>query len=181
MFIGDLLGNINSVHCFNWKYWAPPRDRKPSHRRLQEDFLCVFSALMEPVQLKVGVVTKTTVTVVWVWQRKAGPIRVNRYRVMLTKESESESRFSHCCQKVKSESVDALVKSCCFFTISLSTKNVHSSPALSLWPDQWQLTFNNLKPNTEYSLLLLADDVSRNIILVRTDFSELNWFSKSRM
>ncbi|XP_035852887.1 interleukin-6 receptor subunit beta isoform X2 [Sander lucioperca] len=95
----------------------------------------VIQALMEPVQLKVGVVTKTTVTVVWVWQRKAGPIRVNRYRVMLTKESESET--------------------------------------LSLWPDQWQLTFNNLKPNTEYSLLLLADDVSRNIILVRTDFNEM--------
>ncbi|XP_078107633.1 interleukin-6 receptor subunit beta [Sander vitreus] len=92
-------------------------------------------ALMEPIQLKVGVVTKTTVTVVWVWQRKAGPIRVNRYRVMLTKESESET--------------------------------------LSLWPDHLQLTFNNLKPNTEYSLLLLADDVSRNIIPVRTDFDEM--------
>ncbi|XP_032371256.1 interleukin-6 receptor subunit beta isoform X2 [Etheostoma spectabile] len=95
----------------------------------------VIQALMEPVQLKVGAVTKTTVTVVWVWQRKAGPIRVNRYRVMLTKESESET--------------------------------------LSLWPDQWQLTFNNLEPNTEYSLLLLADDVSRNIIPVRTDFDEM--------
>ncbi|XP_034727067.1 interleukin-6 receptor subunit beta isoform X3 [Etheostoma cragini] len=92
-------------------------------------------ALMEPVQLKVGGVTKTTVTVVWVWQRKAGPIRVNRYRVMLTKESESKT--------------------------------------LSLWPPQWQLTFNNLEPNTEYSLLLLADDVSRNIIPVRTDFDEM--------
>ncbi|TDH13180.1 hypothetical protein EPR50_G00055450 [Perca flavescens] len=92
-------------------------------------------ALMEPVQLKVGVVTKTTVTVVWVWQRKAGPIRVNRYRVMLTKASESKT--------------------------------------LSLWPDQWQLTFNNLISNTEYSLLLMADDVSRNIIPVRTDFDEM--------
>ncbi|XP_034727066.1 uncharacterized protein LOC117944399 isoform X2 [Etheostoma cragini] len=95
----------------------------------------VIQALMEPVQLKVGGVTKTTVTVVWVWQRKAGPIRVNRYRVMLTKESESKT--------------------------------------LSLWPPQWQLTFNNLEPNTEYSLLLLADDVSRNIIPVRTDFDEM--------
>ncbi|XP_054466393.1 interleukin-6 receptor subunit beta [Anoplopoma fimbria] len=92
-------------------------------------------ALREAVQLKVVGVTKTTVTVMWVWQRKAGPIRVHRYRVRLRKDSE-----------------------------------VHT---LSLWPDQWQLTFFNLNPNTEYSLLLLADDASRNIVPVRTEFDEV--------
>ncbi|XP_068559635.1 interleukin-6 receptor subunit beta [Cebidichthys violaceus] len=92
-------------------------------------------ALMEAVQLKVVGVTKTTVKVVWVWQRKVGPIRVHRYSVRLRRDSESQT--------------------------------------LSLWPDQWQHTFPDLNPNTAYSLLLLADDVSRNIIPVRTDFDEV--------
>ncbi|XP_075935016.1 interleukin-6 receptor subunit beta [Anarhichas minor] len=47
------------------------------------------------------------------------------------------------------------------------------SQTLSLWPDQQQLTFLNLSPNTAYSLLLLADDASRNIVPVRTDFDEV--------
>ncbi|CAJ1069675.1 interleukin-6 receptor subunit beta [Xyrichtys novacula] len=41
---------------------------------------------------------------------------------------------------------------------------------LSLYPDQWQHTFINLRPNTEYSLLLLADNASRSILTVTTDF-----------
>ncbi|KAK9522032.1 hypothetical protein VZT92_018525 [Zoarces viviparus] len=92
-------------------------------------------ALKEAVQLKVVGVTKTTVTVVWVWQSKVGPIRVRRYRARLRSDSESQT--------------------------------------LALWPDQQQLTFHNLSPNTEYSLLLLADDASRNIVPVRTDFDEV--------
>ncbi|XP_026199743.1 interleukin-6 receptor subunit beta isoform X2 [Anabas testudineus] len=44
---------------------------------------------------------------------------------------------------------------------------------LFLWPDQLQHTFLNLTPNTEYSLILLADDVSRITIPVRTDFDEV--------
>ncbi|XP_042277102.1 interleukin-6 receptor subunit beta [Thunnus maccoyii] len=44
---------------------------------------------------------------------------------------------------------------------------------LLLWPDQWQHTFLHLEPNTEYSLHLLADNVSRNIIPVRTHFDEI--------
>ncbi|XP_044051841.1 interleukin-6 receptor subunit beta isoform X2 [Siniperca chuatsi] len=92
-------------------------------------------ALMEAVKLKVVGVTKTTVTVVWAWQNKSGPIRVNRYRVMLRKDSERQT--------------------------------------LSLWPDQLQHKFLNLKPDTEYSLLLLADNVSINIITVRTYFDEV--------
>ncbi|XP_076586604.1 interleukin-6 receptor subunit beta [Chaetodon auriga] len=92
-------------------------------------------ALMEAVKLKVIDVTKTSVTFVWLWQKKSRPIRVNRYRVMLRKDSEIRT--------------------------------------LSLWPDQRQHTLLNLKPNTEYSLLLLADNVSRDIIPVRTDFDEV--------
>ncbi|XP_029294751.1 interleukin-6 receptor subunit beta [Cottoperca gobio] len=92
-------------------------------------------ALMEAVQLKVVGVTKTTVKVVCVWQRKAGPIRVNRYTVRLKKDSGGQT--------------------------------------LSLWPDQLHLTLVNLKPNNEYSLVLLADGFSRNTIPVRTDFDEV--------
>ncbi|MEQ2218183.1 hypothetical protein XENOCAPTIV_030676, partial [Xenoophorus captivus] len=45
---------------------------------------------------------------------------------------------------------------------------------LSLWPDQQhQHTFSNLTPSTEYSLLLLADNLSRSIILVATHFGEI--------
>ncbi|KAK5909310.1 hypothetical protein CesoFtcFv8_003252 [Champsocephalus esox] len=92
-------------------------------------------ALVEAAQLKVVGVTKTTVKVEWVWQRKAGTVTENRYRVMLRRDSERQT--------------------------------------LSLWPDQWQLTFINLKPNTEYSLLLLVDNATRNIIPVKTSVDEV--------
>nr|XP_046241778.1 interleukin-31 receptor subunit alpha isoform X2 [Scatophagus argus] len=92
-------------------------------------------ALMEAVNLKVLGTTKTTVTAAWEWQRKSGPVRVNRYRVMLRKESERQT--------------------------------------LSLWPDQWQHILLDLKPNTEYSLVLLADNISQNIIPARTVFDEV--------
>ncbi|XP_019131673.2 interleukin-6 receptor subunit beta isoform X2 [Larimichthys crocea] len=58
-------------------------------------------------------------------------------------------------------------------------KSLLTFPTLPLWPDQWQHTLPNLKPNTEYSLLLLADNVPRNsveireIISVRTDYDEV--------
>ncbi|XP_070689457.1 interleukin-6 receptor subunit beta [Pempheris klunzingeri] len=48
-----------------------------------------------------------------------------------------------------------------------------TSETLFLWPDQRQHTFLNLKPNTEYSLLLLADNVSTSTVHVRTDFDEV--------
>lgn len=44
--------------------------------------------------------------------------------------------------------------------------------ATTLWPDQWQHTFSELKPSTEYSLLLLADNVSRHTTFVQTGFGE---------
>lgn len=44
--------------------------------------------------MKVVGITKTTVTVTWAWQNKSGPVQVNRYRVMLRKDSERQSRFS---------------------------------------------------------------------------------------
>ncbi|KAM7415561.1 hypothetical protein PAMA_017867 [Pampus argenteus] len=92
-------------------------------------------ALMEVVKLQLLDVTKTAVTAVWAWQRRTEPIRVNRYRVMLRKDAETQT--------------------------------------LSVWPDQNRHTFSNLKPNTEYSFLLLADNVSRNIITFRTDVDEV--------
>ncbi|XP_037535944.1 interleukin-6 receptor subunit beta [Nematolebias whitei] len=92
-------------------------------------------ALVEAINLNVASVTKTTVTVMWAWQQKSGPIRVKRYRVMLRRDADTQT--------------------------------------LSLWPDQQQHTFFNLTPNTEYALLLLADDVSRSIITVTTRFDEV--------
>ncbi|KAM4576776.1 interleukin-6 receptor subunit beta isoform 3-T3 [Odontesthes bonariensis] len=92
-------------------------------------------ALMEVVSPNVVSVTKTTVTISWAWQRKSGPIRVNRFSMMLRGDSHRQT--------------------------------------LSLWPDQWQHTFFHLTPNTEYSLLLLADNVSRIIITVTTDLDEV--------
>ncbi|XP_047447969.1 uncharacterized protein LOC125012211 isoform X3 [Mugil cephalus] len=41
-----------------------------------------------------------------------------------------------------------------------------------LWPQQMQHTFFNLTPNTEYSLSLLADNFSRAITPVTTEFDE---------
>lgn len=62
--------------------------------RNRKVFFGVFSALMEAVNLTVVDVTKTTVTVVWAWQRKSEPIRVNRYTVTLRKDSETQSRLT---------------------------------------------------------------------------------------
>ncbi|XP_041855587.1 interleukin-6 receptor subunit beta isoform X2 [Melanotaenia boesemani] len=92
-------------------------------------------ALMEAVSLKVINVTKTTLTIMWAWQRKSEPIRVDRYSVMLRRDSDRQTLF--------------------------------------LWSDQRQHTFSSLKPNTEYSLLLLADNVSRNVLTVVTEFDEV--------
>lgn len=52
---------------------------------------------MEAVQIKLSGVTKTTATVSWVWQRKARPVRVNGYQVMLRTGSEMQSRFEAVC------------------------------------------------------------------------------------
>ncbi|XP_034546895.1 interleukin-6 receptor subunit beta [Notolabrus celidotus] len=92
-------------------------------------------ALREAVKLKVVGVTKTSVTVTWVWQQKSGPIRVQGYSVVLRTDSQTHS--------------------------------------LSLWPDQQQHTFHDLEPSTEYSLHLLADNTSRSILTVTTDFNEV--------
>ncbi|XP_029999354.1 interleukin-6 receptor subunit beta [Sphaeramia orbicularis] len=91
--------------------------------------------LMEVVGLKLVGVTKTTVTVMWAWQRKTLPIRVKTYRLMLRRDSDEQM--------------------------------------VSVHLDQWQNTFLDLKPSTEYSLILLADNISRNIITVRTDFDKV--------
>lgn len=49
----------------------------------------------------------------------------------------------------------------------------HLSPVVSLWPDQQQHTFSNLSSNTEYSLVLLADNNSRSIEHVTTGYNEV--------
>ncbi|XP_056888724.1 uncharacterized protein LOC130525702 isoform X2 [Takifugu flavidus] len=92
-------------------------------------------ALMEAVQMKLVGVTKKTVTVGWVWQRRSKPIRVGGYRAMLRRGSEMHP--------------------------------------ISLWPDQWQHTFSQLTPSTEYSLVLLADNVSKHTTSVQTSFDEV--------
>lgn len=43
--------------------------------------------------MKVTGITKTTVTVSWVWKRKSRPVRVNGYQVMVRRGSEMQSRF----------------------------------------------------------------------------------------
>ncbi|XP_013870098.1 interleukin-6 receptor subunit beta [Austrofundulus limnaeus] len=91
-------------------------------------------ALMEAISLRVVSVTKTTVTIMWAWQLKSEPIRVESYRAVLRRDSHKQT--------------------------------------VSLWPDQLQHTFFNLTPNTEYSVLLQADNVSRSILTVSTYFDE---------
>ncbi|XP_043968085.1 uncharacterized protein LOC122828531 isoform X1 [Gambusia affinis] len=116
---------VSVFPVYNQEY-GPPRSLAAS---LQS------GALMEVVSLKVVSVTKTTVTVAWAWQRKPRPIKVDRYRAMLRRDTDTQT--------------------------------------LSLWPDRQQHTFSNLTPSTEYSLLLLADDVSRIIIPVATLYDEV--------
>ncbi|XP_058493105.1 interleukin-6 receptor subunit beta [Solea solea] len=96
-------------------------------------------ALMEADRLKVAAVTKTSVTIKWVWQRKSRPNQVSRYRVMLTKTSHGQK----------------------------------NTQVVSLWPEEQQHTFTNLSPDTEYSLHLLADNDSTNIVSVRTEFDNV--------
>lgn len=125
----------------------------------------VSTALMEAIGLRVVSVTKSTVTVMWAWQQKSEPIRVKRYRVVLRRDSDTQSRIS-------SETSISLNhrKSCKNATLtSLSLE------AVSLWPDQLQHTFFNLTPDTEYSVLLQADNVSRSIVTVSTYFGESRW------
>lgn len=104
----------------------------------------MFAALVEPTKLKVTGVNKTAVTVMWAWQRKSGPIRVDGYRVLL-------------------------IASSCF---PADSDSLLLHPAQALWPDQWQHTFLNLTPNTEYRVVLLADNVSIHVISVPTQFGK---------
>ncbi|CAL8344419.1 unnamed protein product [Lota lota] len=91
-------------------------------------------ALLEVINLRAVDVNKTTITAQWVWQRKTEPIRVERYKVVLRCNCDSEDQ------------------------------------ALLLFPDQSQHTFQNLIPNNEYSLLLLADNITRGDHIFRTPF-----------
>uniref|UniRef100_A0A3P9CXY0 Interleukin-6 receptor subunit beta n=1 Tax=Maylandia zebra TaxID=106582 RepID=A0A3P9CXY0_9CICH len=95
-----------------------------------------YGALMEVVNLSVSV-TKTSVTIMWEWQRKSEPVRVSRYEAVLRKDSDKQS--------------------------------------LPLWPDDQQHTFYDLMPNAQYSVTLLADNVSKSIVQMTTDFGEFHW------
>uniref|UniRef100_A0A096LSX4 Interleukin-6 receptor subunit beta-like n=1 Tax=Poecilia formosa TaxID=48698 RepID=A0A096LSX4_POEFO len=102
-----------------------------------------YGALMEVVSLKVVSVTKTTVTILWAWQRRqqeqteARPIRVGQYRARLKRDANTQ-------------------------TLSLWPDQ-----------QQQQHTFSNLTPSTEYSVLLLADNFSLRIIPVATLYDEV--------
>ncbi|XP_005938714.1 interleukin-6 receptor subunit beta [Haplochromis burtoni] len=93
-----------------------------------------YGALMEVVNLSVSV-TKTSVTIMWEWQRKSEPVRVSRYEAVLRKDSDKQS--------------------------------------LPLWPDDQQHTFYDLMPNAQYSVTLLADNVSKSIVQMTTDFDDV--------
>ncbi|XP_014912348.1 interleukin-6 receptor subunit beta isoform X1 [Poecilia latipinna] len=102
-----------------------------------------YGVLMEVVSLKVVSVTKTTVTILWAWQRRqqeqmeARPIRVGQYRARLKRDADTQ-------------------------TLSLWPDQ-----------QQQQHTFSNLTPSTEYSVLLLADNFSLRIIPVATLYDEV--------
>ncbi|XP_029018285.1 interleukin-6 receptor subunit beta isoform X2 [Betta splendens] len=93
-----------------------------------------LGALMEPTKLKVTGVNQTAVTVMWAWQRRSGPVRVDGYRVTLRSDSYEQTQ--------------------------------------PLWPDQRQHTFINLTADTEYCLVLWADNSSTHMISVRTEFDQ---------
>lgn len=61
---------------------------KKVNNRIICNFVFFSSALMEAINLNVVGVTKTTVTVGWAWRKASGPIRVNRYSVLLKKDTE---------------------------------------------------------------------------------------------
>lgn len=161
-------------------------------------YLCVFvfSALMEVVNLSVSV-TKTSVTIMWEWQRKSEPVRVSRYEAVLRKDSDKQCMWVNEPFNIKSHSTVKKKKVCLFFirfvhvyflTCRGVTQNCyayfitflqmqHSLPfaALPLWPDDQQHTFYDLMPNAQYSVTLLADNVSKSIVQMTTDFGEFHW------
>lgn len=55
---------------------------------------------MEAAQMKVTGVTKTTVTVSWVWKRKSRPVGVNGYQVMLRRGSEMQGRLESVLEEI---------------------------------------------------------------------------------
>lgn len=78
-------------------------------------YLCVFifSALMEVVNLSVSV-TKTSVTIMWEWQRKSEPVRVSRYEAVLRKDSDKQCMWVNEPFNIKSHST-VKIKSLSFF------------------------------------------------------------------
>lgn len=81
-------------------------------------YLCVFvfSALMEVVNLSVSV-TKTSVTIMWEWQRKSEPVRVSRYEAVLRKDSDKQCMWVNEPFNIKSHSTVKKKKKVCLFFI----------------------------------------------------------------
>lgn len=83
-------------------------------------YLCVFifPALMEVVNLSVSV-TKTSVTIMWEWQRKSEPVRVSRYEAVLRKDSDKQCMWVNEPFNIKSHSM-VKKKKFVFFSLDLS-------------------------------------------------------------
>lgn len=145
-------------------------------------YLCVFifSALMEVVNLSVSV-TKTSVTIMWEWQRKSEPVRVSRYEAVLRKHSDKQCMwvnepFHQICPCIFSRLQRCYTKLLCiFYHLFANATYILSFAALPLWPDDQQHTFYDLMPNAQYSVTLLADNVSKSIVQMTTDFGEFHW------
>lgn len=64
---------------------------------------------------------------------------------------------------------------CIFYHLFANATYILSFAALPLWPDDQQHTFYDLMPNAQYSVTLLADNVSKSIVQMTTDFGEFHW------
>lgn len=82
------------VLCLSLKTAPHQRQLQKQIKPTESSFPSCFSAMMEAVKLKVLDKSKTTLTVEWEWQNKSEPIRVNEYRVALSKHTEIKSRPS---------------------------------------------------------------------------------------
>lgn len=103
----------------SYLHWTKCRGKKLRNLYLTF-YLCVFifPALMEVVNLSVSV-TKTSVTIMWEWQRKSEPVRVSRYEAVLRKDSDKQCMWVNEPFNIKSHSM-VKKKKFVFFSLDLS-------------------------------------------------------------
>lgn len=103
----------------SYLHWTKCRGKKLRNLYLTF-YLCVFifPALMEVVNLSVSV-TKTSVTIMWEWQRKSEPVRVSRYEAVLRKDSDKQCMWVNEPFNIKSHST-VKKKKFVFFSLDLS-------------------------------------------------------------